>query len=422
MAPLRMAAGIEERQVGPCRLLMLPLNVPDVVSWRGSTVSAPNLGAGDALIQAIVTGLLDRGTTSRDRFACSELLQRTGARLGIDSSGIQIEFRGQTLRRDLPDILGLLAEMLRTPALEADELAKVIGQLRASFQHALDTPSIRASRALNRRVLGKNHPASTLCIQQSLDALAAITANQVRDYHAKHFGARDLTLVVTGDVQPDAVVDHVREAFAGWGVPQAQATHTLNALLHPSGTEEIRMEGKPSLSVEMGHALQVRRTDRDWLPLFVGVYILGGNYSARLMKHVRQDLGLTYGIRAGLGGMANGAEGYFNVSTTLTRDTLRRGISATREVLERFVNEGPTPQELDDIKTTIIGEYGVGLATTRAFADRLHRNALLGFAPDYLDAFPDLVDRLLHSEVVDVVQRHLKPESLHQVVAGTTGD
>ncbi|GIS56662.1 MAG: hypothetical protein CM1200mP1_06000 [Candidatus Neomarinimicrobiota bacterium] len=46
----------------------------------------------------------------------------------------------------------------------------------------------------------------------------------------------------------------------------------------------------------------------------LGIYILGGNFSARLMQTVRDEQGLTYGIGSSIGGsnfglMATGAHG-----------------------------------------------------------------------------------------------------------------
>ena len=43
----------------------------------------------------------------------------------------------------------------------------------------------------------------------------------------------------------------------------------------------------------------------------VGTYILGGNFSARLMQTVRDEQGLTYNIQSLVGGVDNGNDGYW---------------------------------------------------------------------------------------------------------------
>ena len=60
---------VEERTVGPCRVLMLKTPIRSVVSWRGSIVAHPDFAGGDELVQILTAMLLDKGTRSRDRAA-----------------------------------------------------------------------------------------------------------------------------------------------------------------------------------------------------------------------------------------------------------------------------------------------------------------------------------------------------------------
>jgi predicted Zn-dependent peptidase len=169
----------------------------------------------------------------------------------------------------------------------------------------------------------------------------------------------------------------------------------------------------------MGHPISVRRDDDEYLPLYVANYILGGNFSARLMATIRDEMGLTYGINSSLSGISTRYDGHWQVGVTLSQENLERGVEATRAEVQRFVDDGVTGDELAAKKTTITGSYTVGLATTKRLARSILTNAERGFDVDYLDRFPQLIEALTLAEINETVQRHFDPSRFHTAMAGT---
>jgi predicted Zn-dependent peptidase len=179
------------------------------------------------------------------------------------------------------------------------------------------------------------------------------------------------------------------------------------------------MPDKGNIDVRMGHPLPVRRNDDDYLPLYIANYILGGNFSARLMATIRDEMGLTYGINSSLSGISTRYNGHWQVGITLSQENLARGLDATRAEVQRFVDKGATEDELAAKKTTVTGSYTVGLATTKRLAQSILTNAERGFDVDYLDRFPSLIESLTLDEVNSAVQRHVDPARFHTAMAGT---
>jgi predicted Zn-dependent peptidase len=178
------------------------------------------------------------------------------------------------------------------------------------------------------------------------------------------------------------------------------------------------MPDKSNVDVRLGHPVPIRRDHPDYHALYVGNYILGGNFAARLMNTVRDEKGLTYHIGSGLSGVTTRYAGYWQTSVTLSQDALEEGLAATTDVIRRFVEEGATEAELDDKKTTITGSYAVGLATTRRLAQSILTNAERGFDTGYLDRFPEEIRALTLEEVNAAVRTHLRPDELHEALAG----
>jgi predicted Zn-dependent peptidase len=422
-APLpTFAERVHDVTCGAARVLMLPTPVDRVVSFRGSFETRPDFGAGEELEQKLVTRMLDKGTRHRDRFAVAEELENRGAQLSFSADGLRCGFSGKVLRSDLADVLVLLAEQLREPLFDAEEFEKVKAQHAASLRRSLDSTSTQAAGAVARRLYPADHPNYRPSPEALLERLDRLTVDDIQAYHAAHFGARALQLAFAGDLDPEIAAAGVTATLGDWTPPTAGAPFTTAADPEAPGRVDLPIADRQNLDVRMAHALTIRRDDPDYLPLYIGNYILGGNFSARLMSTVRDEEGLTYGIGSSFSGVTAEYDGYWRIAVTLSGESLERGIEATMEQVRRFVRDGVTPAELEEKQTTLTGAFKVGLATTGGLALSLLINAERGFEVGYLDRYPKLVEALTVEDVNDAIHRHLDAEALHVAVAGTLPD
>jgi predicted Zn-dependent peptidase len=414
-----LAPRIEDRTAGPGRLLTLQTPVDGIVSWRGSFLAYPDLAAGHDPLQELTVSLLDKGTEHRDRFELAQVLEECGAKLNLSSDGLYVDVSGRALAEDLPRVMDVLAEMLQVPAFEPGEFEKAKAQAAAQVQRQMEKTGAQASAALTRRLFGRGHPNYNEAPETVLEQLQQITLDDVRAYHDAHFGATEWTLAVVGDLDHDTVELVVADAFADWAPHDAAPSHEeAGAPDVEPGRSVIEMPDKSNVDVRLGHALPLRRDHDDYAALYVGNYILGGNFAARLMNTVRDERGLTYHIGSNLSGVTTRYAGYWKTRVTLSHDALEEGIDATTAVIRNFVKEGATETELEDKKTTITGSYSVGLATTSNLAQSILTNAERGFEVDYLDTFPDEIRALSLEAVNDAVRTYLRPDAMHEALAG----
>lgn len=419
LSDLTLASRVRDVVAGPARLLLLPTDVRDVVSFRGSFRTAPDFAGDDDLVQSLLANLLDKGTRQRDRFDIAEDLEGRGATLSFYSDGLRLGFSGRSLRDDLPDVLALAAEQLREPALDADEVTKAVVRAVAGARRSRESTGAQASGALSRQLYGPSHPNYVLDPDHEIACLETITPDDVRAYHSAHVGSDALTVVVVGDVDAEATEAAVRSAFGGWEPHARESAFATHADPEPPGRTVVEIADRRNLDVRIGHTTRLRRDSPDFLAAYAGVFALGGNFSGRLMQTVRDEQGLTYGIGASLGAASVEYDGHVYVSVTLSQENLARGIDATREQVEGFVAEGVSEEVLEQTRTTLAGQHVVALATTGGVAARLLVNAERGFELAYLDQYPDLVRDLTAAEVTDAVRQHLRPDDLHEVVAGS---
>ena len=413
-----LADRVEERSVGPFRVIVLKTPARDIVSWQGGFLSAPDFAAGEEVIQEMAVGMLDKGTRHRDRFAIADVLENRGAHLSFSSDERYVKMHGRALRDDVPDVLRAMAEQLREPLFDAGEYEKTQAHLASALYQSLENTGAQASGALTRRIYSDGHPNYTPPTRLSLARLEALSLEEVRAYHEAHFGSNAGILVFVGDIEMESVEEVVRETLGDWEEHEAQGVFETTAAFQTPGEESIPIAGKMNIDVRIGHALAVRRDDEDYLPLYLANFMLGGNFSSRLMTTVRDERGLTYGIRSAMSGISTEYDGHWQINVTLSQEYIAKGIAATRDVIERFVSEGPTEDELADSKTTIAGSFKVGLATTRGLASSLYTNARRGFEVSYLDQFPQDVAGISLSQVLSSMQQHFRPGAFQLARAG----
>jgi len=408
-----------DRQLDSCRVLSLKTPVDAVVSWEGSFRTYPDLESGDGLLQTLVVSLLDKGTRSHDRFVLADLLDNKGAQVHFSSDGLFVAISGKALNEDIQEILPLVVEQLVEPLFDPDEIEKARARIAATIQRSMENTASQAAGALTRQLYTPAHPNYIRSADEQLELLFSYTPEDVRNYHEQHFGAHDLTMVFVGDLDNDGITQVVEKNLGQWPVTRAPQDCEIKARPNQPGRTEVFIPDKNNIDVRMGQSLSMLRDDDNFIPFYLGNYILGGNFSARLMMVVRDELGLTYGIRSGLSGLAVDHEGHWQISCSLSEEHVEKGISAISEVVNKFVEEGITEEELDDKKTTVNGRYIVGLATTGGMASALLHNTERGFGTEYLDLYPELIEATTRRKVNDVIQSHCKPTQFHIALAGS---
>jgi predicted Zn-dependent peptidase len=151
----------------------------------------------------------------------------------------------------------------------------------------------------------------------------------------------------------------------------------------------------------------------------MGIYILGGNFSARLMQSVRDEEGLTYGIGSTITGCGYGTNGHWYTWGTFSPNLVEKGIKSTLSVMDKWFAKGVTERELAAKKTTLNGSFQVSLDTTSGLIDKILTNAEKGRDISYLDNYTKKINVLNKDEINRAIKTYLDPKKFITSIAGT---
>jgi len=419
LAPERHYAGdVQHQNIHGIDAYTLRTGLKDVVTITGS------LPAGDVFnprnnsaIAHLTTALLDAGTRRRDKFELAGELERVGATIDFRADDHRSGFTARCLKKDLRLVLSLLAEQLREPTFDADELEKVKLQRLGELRRADENVMLRAEERLRQLLFEEEHPNFRGSFAVRSRHLRRTSVDDIREFHARVFGPEEMIIVAVGDVDSDEFVAELDRAFRGWrgGLPVPDPL--ANARHGRDREVRVKLVGRPSLNVRWGVATGLRRTDPDFPPVFLGTSILGGSFSARLMSAVRDDEGLTYGIYAFTDGDRI-ADGFWQVTATFAPQLLEQGMASTRREIQRWVDEGVSGAELEEHRDLLVGSFQVELSTSRGMADQLLTILERGHGPEYLDQHPQRLRAVTLDQVNAAIRRYIKPEEMIVVVAG----
>ncbi len=416
-----IAEHVTRTRAGGVDLLTYPMGVKDVVTLSGS-LPAGDVDARDGNIAAaaVVGMMLSRGTTKQDKLAIASALDDAGVQLQFTVGPQTLSISGLFLKKDVALVTRILAEQLRMPAFTSDELEKAKTQFTATIRQRQQSTSVRATQAFANAVYSKTHPNYLPDAEALIAAAQKLTVADLKAFHQKHYGPANLTLIFTGDVEAKKIQREVGKVFSGWrgGVEvdrKVQAT-----VPPPTGDVVVRMADKSSVSVVIGQPTGLRYADPDAMALRVGTAILGSGFTGRLMKALRDEQGLTYGVSAGMQDDTF-VDGAWFISSDFAPTLLDKGVASARAELQKWWQGGVTAEELTARKTNLVGSYQVSLATTGGMAQAIRSTIERGKPLSWLDDYPKAVNALTVQQVNDAIKKYLDPNKAVLVEAGTFG-
>ncbi|WP_438481259.1 M16 family metallopeptidase [Oleiharenicola lentus] len=416
----QIASNAVRSKIGDIELIAYKTGVKDVVYLRGALPAGDNKAPADnSMLPTLVGGMLDRGTLKQDKAAITDQLDAVGASISFSVNTGVLEFNARCLAKDVPLVVKLLAEQLREPAFSAEELEKLKKQSVGGLQRALESTAFRASDEFSRAAYAPGHPNRNATVEESIAAVNKTTVDDLKKFHAAHYGPAHLTVVAVGDINADQVKSELTTAFKGWSggsaaLAIAKTTPTDSARVH-----DVFMPDKTSVNIIIGQTTGLRYGEADYIPLRVGASVLGGaSFSGRLMKTTREKEGLTYGIYSNLtNDMFN--DGDFQVTATFAPNLLDKGIASAQKHLGEWYANGVTEKELEDHKGNLTGSFKIALATTEGMAQALQNAVNRGKDISWLDEYPTKVNAVSLSEVNGAIKQHLNPEKMFIIKAGT---
>ena len=415
-----LASQIEDSEpVKGVRLLTLKRGTGVVTltgSFLGGDIFAPSE---NKRVPDVVVSMLDQGTTKSSKFEISNKIEKVGARLSFSNGKARVVFNGKFLSEDTALIVGLLSEQLQFPAFNEEDLAKTKKRMVTAYKKSKESTRGNAINNMLKGFYSENHQNAPDDADESIKNVEKITTEDLKAYHETSYGKGSMVIVAVGDVDHANLSAIIKENFGEWKDSPLEEKKENQKGTKNAGKAYVTMQDKTSTDFLVGIPLGINRDHPDYRPLFVANYILGGNFSARLMQTVRVKEGLTYGIRSSMSGFGNDTDGYWYVGGTFSPELLSKGESSTLREVKKWAQDGVTQEEVDITKSTLTGSYKVGFDTTRGLAGGILSAVIDWESLSYIDEMPNMINSVTLKQVNDAIKKYISVEDLYEVAAGS---
>jgi zinc protease len=287
-------------------------------------------------------------------------------------------------------------------------------RIAAAIREANTKPATIADRTFSQAVYG-THPYGFDTTEETLAKIDTATMRQ--RYEQLILPCRAKISIVGAVTRPQA--ERIATALLS-RLPAPAACPDLPAVPEVVPLTAAKEERIPFDSAQ-AHVIigqpGYRRADPDHFALNLGNYILGGGgFVSRLTEQVREKRGLSYSIYSGFApGLHAGA---FRIGFQTRPDQTDEAVKVSREVLARFVADGPTAAELKAGKDNLIGGFPLLLDSNRKLLGNIANIAWNDLPLDYLETWTARMNAVTVEDVKAAFQRKLQPDRMVTVIVG----
>ena len=375
-------------------------------------------GSNNEMVPSLTTSMLSKGTTKNDKFQFSKKLESLGVNINVSSDKDHVNISFKSLSKDVETVISLLAEELRHPLFDEKEFELLKTQFIGNLQRGLSDPGTQGSIALKQALFPKGHPNYSVSIEESIEAIKNAKLEDLKNFHKNYFGSAGMHLVAVGDVNNKQLYSALGKSFKNWKGGKKRTEKNYKVEKGQGLTKVVTIPEKPSAELFIGEYTGLQRNDADYLPFYLGNYILGGGFSGRLMLTVRDEAGLTYGIYTRHTGHTF-TGGYWYINASFNPELFSKGEEATMKELKKWVKNGITEAELKASKSNIIGSFKIGLSTTTGMAANLLAVVERDKQPEYIYKYSKELEAVTVNQVNKAIKKYIDSNRLVIVKSGS---
>lgn len=409
---------------------------PDIIEWQSENgvkilyVSALELpmidiaitfdaGSGRdgelAGLSQLTHSLLNTGSGKLDADAIAEQFEAVGAQFSasVDLDSSSVTLRSLIDEKLLDPALATFISVLTQPSFPNKDFKRLKKQALIALQDEEQRPGDIARKAFYKAIYA-DHPYSHPTLGHQ-DSIQKIKLKDVKNFHRQYLVAENALIAIVGGVDPEkakSIGNQIATSLMNGEKPKPISKPVPNL---PAQDIFIPYPSQQA-HVYLGQ-LGISRSDPDYFTLYTGNHVLGGGgFTSRLVKEVRVDRGLSYSVYSYFFPMQ--LNGPFVLGLQTRTDQAQLAAEVSLETLEKFIEEGPSEEELQLSKNNIIGGFPLRIDNN---SDILGYLSLIGYYDlplDYLDTFTANISAVTQKDIHETFSKRLQINNMIKIIVG----
>jgi zinc protease len=368
----------------------------------------------------LTASLLMRGAGNLQRAEISAKLDELKTQIEVSGGGQTVTVRFDSLRKNLPEVLNLIRDILRKPILAEKEFELLVQEGTAGLESQRSEPNAMGSQAmaLALDVYKKGDIRAARSLDESIAALKAAKLEQIKQFHNGYYGANNSEFALVGDFDSDAVKSQITQLFGDWKSPKAYTRLKAESKVAKPGATQLEAPDKANAFFLAGLPVSLQDTQADFVPLQLANRVLGGGVKSRLLDRLRQKDGLSYGAGSQLSASSFEPSGMWVLYAIYAPQNLAKLKAGVQEELAKFVKDGITAEELTDAKKGWQEERKISRAQDRALAAGHVAQTAANRTLAFVEKVDSQIEAATLEEVNAAIRKTLDPAKFLNIYAG----
>ena len=303
------------------------------------------------------------------------------------------------------ECIDIIADQLARPDITPEDFQREHGVVQRELEMGRDDPS-RVMYYAHQANLYRSHPASVPVIGFA-EPLAAVTMDDVLEYHKLKYQPQNMVFVVAGDIDPQAALTRTVECFAGFARGR-QTEYTLPEVPAVSGTRRlVRPSPRFQEAAQMMSFQTIPLLHDDLYPLDVLSTVLSQGRASRLVKTLQFERKLVTSISTYSATPAWG-KGAFTVSFRCDPAHADEAEAAVRQQLQAVIDEGVNEDELARAKRQMVSHFVRSRQKIDDIASTLGHDYLVAGDLAFSRNYTDRIQQVTAGQVQDTARKYLR--------------
>ncbi|MEM7767756.1 MAG: pitrilysin family protein [Pseudomonadota bacterium] len=380
------------------------------MAWNAGSVNDPDglEGLSDA-----VAYQMNEGAGDLDALAFQRRMEELNMSFGCSASNDWTGCSATMLTDNASDAMDLVALAFTDPRFDEGPFERHRREDLVSINQRETQPRYLAAEALET-ALYPDHVYARDISEASVNARTRALALA----HKDRLMTRDRLLVTAvGAMSPAELAPLVDAAVSQ--LPESAEPASFDTIILPEAAADPIIVSLPQpQSLVRFVAPGPARDHLDFFAATVLNYTVGGGgFESRMMKTLRVEKGLTYGVGTGLTWTSNYLKTWSGSGQT-KNESAGEFVAGVKDELSKVAEAGITAEELADAKAYIIGSYPLGFDSNAKIAGNMMsvRQQVLGI--DYFDRRNAAIAAVTLEDANRVAAEWLSPENFTFVVVG----
>jgi predicted Zn-dependent peptidase len=353
--------------------------------------------------------MLDKGTQQKNASEVAEWFDQFGAHVESSSGADYTTVSLYSLSSQISNVLPLFIELLKVPSFPESELDLLKGIYLQNLRINREKNNYVAGQLIRKILFGESHPYGGSIEEQDL---SLIDPKAIRSFFDQYY--KPAYIFITGQMQ-ESLINQFLQNLSSQSTKKLVDFTDHETLQRAPEKVSIRKDDSIQTSIRIG-TRSINRNHNDYFSFVLANHLLGGFFGSRLMKNIREEKGLTYGIYSSIQPFLH--DSMFVIGADVNKENQEATLTEIKNEIEALANKSPGPKELDAARNHFLGSLQLDMANPFSISEKIKNVVLYQLDEYYYENLFTKISTVTPSQVSSVLSSHVHFQELSSAVVG----